>query len=392
VAESEYKKLWSIDSNVTYLNHGSFGPSPIEVQAARTEWTRQLEAQPMEFFCQRMENELTKAATRLGEFVGTKGGNLLLVDNATVGMNIAATAFDLQEDDEVLLTDHEYGAVQRIWKRKCQAVGAWAVTAELPSPLQTTDGIVDAIMNRVTNKTRVLVVSHVTSQTATILPVKEICTAARQRGVPVCIDGPHAVAMLPFNVSEIGCDFYTASCHKWLCAPFGSGFLYVHTRQQPKIKPVHTSWGGSIAGHDKSWKDDFNWIGTRDPAGVLSIPTAINFMNRIGLNVFREHGHRLAQLALHRAIEEFGATALVPDSSDWYGPMVTLSMPKPKGWEPATHGNIDPLQRTLRDDYQIETPVFGWNGHRCLRVSCHLYNSEDDVNRLFDALAKAKDW
>ncbi len=389
---SNLKELWSIDPNVTYLNHGSFGPSPIDVQEARAEWTRQLEAQPMEFFCQRMETELNKAATRLGEFIGTKAGNLLLVDNATVGMNIAATAFDLKPDDEVLLTDHEYGAVQRIWKRKCQAAGAWVVTAELPCPLESAAGIVEAIMNRVTDKTRAIVVSHVTSQTAAILPVKDICKAARAREIPVVIDGPHAVAMLPLNVKDIGCDFYTASCHKWLCGPFGSGFLYAHTRQQPKLRPVHTSWGGSIAGHDKSWKDDFNWIGTRDPAPLLSIPTAINFMERVGLEQFRQHGYSLVRSALHRAIEEFGASALLPDSPEWYGPMVTISIPKPDGWEPATHGKIDVLQLKLRDEHKIEVPVFSWNGHRCLRVSAHLYNSGEDIDRLFEAIHTAKDW
>lgn len=392
VAESEYKKLWSIDPNVTYLNHGSFGPSPIEVQETRRRWTDELESQPMEFFCQRMEKELDAASTRLGEFVGAKAGNLLMVENATVGMNIAATAIDLQAGDEVLLTDHEYGAVQRIWKRKTMAVGAHVVTAELPSPLKTIDGIVNAIMNRVTDKTKVIVVSHVTSQTAAILPVAEICAAARQRDVPVCIDGPHAIAMLPINLREIGCDFYMASCHKWLCGSFGSGFLYVHTRHQPRLKPVHTSWGGSIAGHEKHWKDDFNWIGTRDPAPVLSVPTAINFMERIGLEKFREHGHSLAKLALDRAVDELGGTALLPDSPDWYGPMITISIPTPPGWEPALHGKIDTLQRALRDEHRIEVPVFSWNGHRCLRVSAHLYNSADDIDRLFESLQTAKDW
>lgn len=388
----DWKSLWSINLDITYLNHGSFGPSPLVVQRARQSWTEQLEAQPMEFFCQRMEKELDTASTRLGELVGAKSGNLLLVDNATVGMNIAATAIDLQAGDEVLLTDHEYGAVQRIWRRKCLATGAHMVTAELPSPLETTEGIVAAIMNRVTDSTKVIVVSHVTSQTAAILPVAAICAAARARDVPVCIDGPHAIAMLPVNLREIGCDFYMASCHKWLCAPFGSGFLYVHTRQQPKLQPVHTSWGGSIAGNEKHWKDDFNWIGTRDPAPVLSIPAAINFMERLGLETFRDHGHALVKHALDRAIKELDGRALLPDSPDWYGPMITISIPTPTGWEPALHGKIDSLQRCLRDEHHIEVPVFSWNGHRCLRVSAHMYNSMADIDRLFDVLGTAKDW
>lgn len=383
---SEYKKLWSIDPETIYLNHGSFGPSPTEVQEARAAWSAELESQPMRFLCQRMENELSNAATSLGQFVGAPGGNILMVDNATVGMNIAATAIDLQPGDEILLNDHEYGAVQRIWKRKCEATGARVVTAALPFPLTDSGRVVQSIMDCVTDRTKVIVVSHVTSKTAAILPVTEICAAARDREIPVCIDGPHAIAMLPVRIKEIGCDFYTASCHKWLCAPFGSGFLYVHPRHHPNLKPVHTSWGGSIAGHDKSWKDDFNWIGTRDPAALLTIPNAIKFMNRIGLDTFREHGHTLVKAARDRAVQDLGAECIVPDSPNWYGPMITLLLPKPAGWVPATHGKIDPLQRALRDNHNIETPVFGWNDHRCLRVSAHLYNSMDDIDRLFDAL------
>ena len=386
MSASEFKNLWSIDPDTTYLNHGSFGPSPIEVQEARAEWSAQLEAQPMRFLCQRMEDELSSAARSLGEFVGAPGGNILLVDNATFGMNIAATAINLRPGDEVVLTDHEYGAVQRIWKRKCEAAGARVVTAGLPFPLTDANSIVRSITDCVTDRTKAIVVSHVTSQTAAILPVAEICAAARDKGIPVCIDGPHAIAMLPLRIKEIGCDFYTASCHKWLCAPFGSGFLYAHPKHHPKLKPVQTSWGGSIAGHDKSWKDDFNWIGTRDPAPLLTIPSAIKFMNRVGLETFREHGHGLVKAARDRAVAEFGASCIVPDSPDWYGSMITLSLPKPDGWIPATHGRIDPLQQALRDTHNIETPVFGWNGHRCLRVSAHLYNSTDDIDRLFEAL------
>lgn len=388
MTNTDLKSHWSLDPHTTYLNHGSFGPSPVVVQEARERWSRELESQPMSFFCQRMERELETAATETGAFIGAKGGNLLFVDNATVGMNIAATAFDLSAGDEILLTDHEYGAVQRIWKSRCEAAGAQVVTAPLPFPLRDVESVVNAIMDRVTDRTQCIVVSHITSKTAAILPVQAICAAARSRGVPVCIDGPHAVAMTDIDLKQIGCDFYTASCHKWLCAPFGSGFLYVHPRWQPRLRPVITSWGGSIAGRDRCWKDEFLWSGTRDPAVQLSVPAAIRFMKQAGLESFRQHGHELVSAARDAIGDRFGARTLVPDSSDWFGTMITLLMPTPSGWEPATHGKIDPLQQQLRDEHHIEVPVFGWNGNRCLRVSAHLYNSRADIDRLVAALGE----
>lgn len=392
MTEDNARSLWSIRSDTTYLNHGSFGPSPIAVQQVRQQFTAELEAQPMEFFCQRMETELGSVSQRLGEFIGCKAGNLLLVDNATVGMNVAAGAIPLEAGDNVVLTDHEYGAVRRLWSRKCEQAGAWLVTAELPFPLDTTDNVVSAVMSATNENTRLIVVSHVTSQTAAVLPVEEICAAARKREIPVCIDGPHAVAMREINLRDIGCDFYTASCHKWLCAPFGSGFLYVHPKWQSRLRPVITSWGGSIAGHDRSWKDDFNWLGTRDPAPLLSIPAAIDFLEEQGLDRFRRHGHQLAQYARNQLADNFQAQAVLPDSEQWYGTMITVRLPEPPGWQPATHGRIDDLQQRLRDDHRLEAPVFGWNGHRCLRVSAHLYNSRADIDRLIDAINTSRDW
>lgn len=382
---SPLRSEWAIPTDVTYLNHGSFGPSPKVVRESREQWSARLEQQPMQFFVRETEELLDTAATRLGELVGCRGGNLTFVDNATFGMNVVAESVDLQPGDEVLLTDHEYGAVQRIWRHACERAGARMVIQPLPMPFQTQDEVVEALMSGVTDRTKLIVISHISSPTAVILPAKEICDAARQRGIPVAIDGPHAVAMLPVNLKELGCAYYVASCHKWLCGPFGSGFLYVHSPHQPSLKPRIVSWGGSISGRDAHWKDEHRWLGTRDPAPFLAVPDAVHFMRNYGLEKFRHKTHAMAQYARNQILALTELEPIVPDSRDWYGSMISMPLPIPPGWEPPTHGKIDPLQLKLVEQ-NIEAPVFSWNHRRFIRVSCHLYNSIDDIDRLVKVL------
>ena len=384
------RSVWSMPDDVIYLNHGSFGPSPRVVQAARGEWSDRLEAEPMDFFVRQMDQHLDRAADRLGRFIGADGKDLIFVDNATFGMNIVAENIPLQPDDEVLITDHEYGAVLRIWQHKCKQTSAKMVVKSLPFPMKSDDEIVSALMEGVSEKTKLIVASHVTSPTAVIFPVEKICRAAKQNGIPVCIDGPHAVAMIPLNLQQLGCDFYAASCHKWLSAPFGSGFLYVFPRHQQNLKPIVTSWGGSLSGRPKNWKDEFTWSGTRDPAAFLAIPAAIDFLEEHGLQKFREQTHSLAQYARQRITELAGTEAFVPDSPDWYGSMITLPIPASDD-PPPEGGQRDPLQNILWDEYKIEVPIIHWKGHRFVRVSCHLYNSQKEIDRLVNALKEQFD-
>ena len=288
--------FWNLDPDCTYLNHGSFGPSPLPVQEARAKWSERLERQPMKFYCQEMEEELDRTAAVLAEFLKTQPDRIALVDNATVAMNVVAASIALKDGDEVILSDHEYGAVKNIWQAKCREAGARLINAVLPFPPDPA-GVVKAIEAALTDKTRLIVISHVTSATACILPVKDICRMARQHKVLVCVDGPHAIAMLDINLNDLGCDYYCASCHKWLCAPFGSGFLWVHPRHHSSIRCPIVSWGGSIGGRPSTWKDRTNWMGTRDPAALLSITAAIQFFNPERLAEFRQHAHAMVAFA-----------------------------------------------------------------------------------------------
>lgn len=406
-ARSTWRDYFLLPDNVTYLNHGSFGPSPAPVREAFQSWTEQLERQPMRFFLDEMEPTLDDATATLASFLGTSRNNLVFVENSTFAMNIVAASTQLSPDDEVLVTDHEYGAVTRLWKRVCQAAGARVVTVDLPVTLDAlptgSNGntvaslITDAILDAATERTKLLVVSHVSSPTAIRLPVESICPAARERGIATCVDGPHAIAMLPVDLKRIDCDFYTASCHKWLSAPFGSGFLYVSPRQQKHMKPAIVSWGGSVGGRQPSWKDEFVWLGTRNPAAFLAVADAVSFFetpaaefvaseppSRSALDAYRTHAASLLAEARHRIAD---LTQLEPPFHPSLTEGVTMiAAPLPPSDAEISHGKPDPLQVSLRNEFQIETPIVRWRDQRFIRVSAHLYNSFDDVTRLAEML------
>ncbi|NOX56316.1 MAG: aminotransferase class V-fold PLP-dependent enzyme [Planctomycetes bacterium] len=383
------RSQWTIPDEVTYLNHGSFGPSPQVVQEERQRWYRKLEAQPMDFYLRELEDAWDAALSELAAFVGARPQDIVFVENATTGMNIVAQSVPLEPGDEVLLSDHEYGAVKRIWETTCAEKGAKVVYGCWPLAPRSPRELVDGLMERASRRTRLIVVSHVTSPTAMVVPVEAICAEARQRDIPVCVDGPHAIAMLPVDLGRIGCAFYTASCHKWLCAPFGSGFLYVDESYRDGLRPAVRSWGLSLSGRPSRWQDEFLWVGTRDPSAFLAVPAAIRFLRQYGPERFRERTHALARFARQQIVERIGDHGLVPDSPEWYASMVSLPLP-PSDITPRS-GLRDPLQESLWSEYGIEVPVLTFRDRRILRVSCHLYNDRQDIDRLVTALDRLAD-
>lgn len=375
---SVWHDAWDLRPGVTYLNHGSFGPPPRIVQAEQRRWRDELDRQPMDFFCRMYEPAWFAARAALAEFIGASEDNLIFTDNATHAMNIVADSFPLAAGDEVVLNDHEYGAVLRIWKRAlARAGGGEPRIAKLPQPIESPEQVVESIFREVTPQTRLIVASHITSPTAITLPVEQLCSEARRRGIAVCIDGPHAIAQLDLRLEQLGCDFYTASCHKWLSAPFGSGFLYVAPRHQPRIQPPLLSWGRLLPRKPDTWFDEFIWSGTRDPSAYFAVPAAIEFLRTVGLETFRRSTHGLARYARERLVERFRLPPLVPDSPAWYGSMAHVPLPD---------GVPDDLQERLWQRHSIEIPVVRWSDRRWLRVSCHLYNDRGEIDRLLQAL------
>jgi isopenicillin-N epimerase len=377
-AWQHWQSQWQLRPDTIYLNHGSFGPPPEPVKAARAEWQAKLDAQPMDFLVREYEPAWLDARTKLAEFVQCQADDLVFVENATAGMNVVASSFRLQPGDEILLTDHEYGAVQRIWQRACREAGAAEpIVVSLPLPLCDVEEVVDTIVRAITPHTRLLVVSHITSPTAVILPVERIVAAARDRGVATCVDGPHALLQTEVDLRRLRPDYYVASCHKWLCAPFGSGFLYVDQQRQASVRAPLLSWGRIFPENRAAWSDEFVWSGTRDSSPYLSIPAAIDFFSPLGKQAFQRRTHELARYARQQLQELTQLEPIVPDDPLWYGSMAHVPLPP---------GDRRSLQEALWRQHGIEVPIVEWNGRRFIRVSCHLYNEQRHIDSLIAAL------
>ncbi len=376
----EFTHQWLIRPDTTYLNHGSFGPPPNCVRQERRQWIDALDRQPMDFYLRRYEPALENARQSVGAFVGTTASNLVFVENATYGMNVIADSFPLDPGDEVLLNNHEYGAVHRIWQRACARCQATMRVAQLPEKFESIEQIVDCLLSATNPNTRLMVFSHVTSPTALVMPVAEITAAFKSREIAVCIDGPHAPAQVDLDIDSIGSDFYTASCHKWLSASLGSGFLYVHPAWQDKIKPPIQSWGRLLPAIPEMWDEEFIWSGTRDPSVYLSIPAAVDFISKqVGLNAFQNRSRFLATRAEQLLCEEFGTTPIGNRSDGWYASMAHVPLPA---------GDHSALQLKLWQEYRIEVPIIHFENRWFIRVSCHLYNSQAQLETLRFALRK----
>ena len=355
-----------------FLNHGSFGACPKPVFEAYQRWQLELERQPVEFLGRRVEGLLDVARTALADYLHGAAENLVIVPNATSGVNIAARSIRLQPGDEILTTDQEYGACSYAWQHNCERSGAKYVVRPMPLPMTTPEAFVEHFWQGVTPRTRVIYLSHITSPTALIFPVEDICRRARKAGIISVIDGAHAPGQIPLDMERIGADFYAATCHKWMCTPKGSGFLYVRPEHQWPIEPLIVSWG---------WTEGASFVtrnqrqGTRDPAAYLTVPTAIEWMKANHWDEVRARCHALG-VELRQQIDDWSDQPPVAPES-WFSQMFSAVLPP---------CDAEVVKRRLYDDYRVEVPLTLVAGRQGVRVSLQAYNTREDGQKLLAAL------
>lgn len=379
-SESPYRSLFLLRPDVVFLNHGSFGATPKPVFKRYQYWQRELERQPVEFLGRRAKELLYESRAVLAEYLQTQPANLVYVTNATTGLNIIAHSLDLSSKDEVLSTDHEYGALDRTWRFLSQKRGFKYINQPINLPVQNQEQIIEDLWRGVTPRTKVIFISHITSPTALIFPIQAICELARQKGILTIVDGAHAPGQIDLNLEKLGADFYVGNLHKWLCAPKGSAFLYACPEAQELIEPLIVSWGWqSDTPGVSAFIDHLEWSGTRDISAFLAVPDAIEFQHQLGWDELRLRCHELASMARGSLEEVTGLPALYPDDTQWYMQMGTVPLPE----------GIDApeVQARLYREFRIEIPITHWRNRPLLRFSVQIYNDESDILALKKALS-----
>ena len=373
----DLRKLFLLDPSVTFLNHGSFGATPRPVFGEYQRWQRELENQPVEFLGRRFAGLMAESRAALGEYLGTHADNLVYTQNVTISINIVARSLELGAGDEVLSTNHEYGAMDRTWRFLAKERGF--TYSNRPVFLTSKEDFTNSFWTGVTPRTRVIFLSHITSSTALIFPIQEIIQRARKAGIITVIDGAHVPGQIPLDLDSLGADFYCGNLHKWLCAPKGAGFLYARPEVRHLLKPLVVSWGYEPETPGPSaFVDLYEWQGTRDIAAFLSVPAAIQFQEKNHWAEVRAASHELAGDARRRICELSGLAPLHAEDDSWFAQMSAAPLP--------VNTDLVALKARLYDEHRIEVPLVEWNNKKLIRVSVQGYNSKRDVDHLLRAL------
>lgn len=377
---TQLKEYFLLDPEVHFLNHGSFGATPKPVFEAYQNWQARLERQPVLFLGREYDSLLKESRQALGAYLNADADDLAYITNATHGVNIIARSLNLQPGDEVLTTDHEYGACDYTWEFVCGKVGAKYIHQHIPLPLHTEDEIVEQFWQGVTPRTKVVYLSHITSPTALRFPVEKICQRAREAGIVSVVDAAHSPGQLAVDLQAIGADVSFGNCHKWMLGPKGAAFIHVRREIQPIIEPAIVSWGYHATPETTTGSrfiDLLQWTGTKDPASALSVPSAIQFMNEHCWEDVRAECHTLLKTAIERVCDLTDLAPLYPLDSDFYSQM---------GIAPLPRCDVAQLKSRLYDEFKIEIPLTQWRDRQFVRISIQGYNTMEDVEALANAL------
>ncbi len=354
-APAPLRANWALEPGLVFLNHGAFGACPRAALQVQADLRATLEADPVRFLDRDLEGRLDAARARIAAFVGADPTDLVFAPNATAGVNAVLRSFSLQPGDEVIATDHEYRASRNALDDVAARAGATVVTAAVPLPVSGPDEVVERVLAAVTPRTRLLLVSHVTSPTALVFPVERIVAEAEARGVAVLVDGAHGPGMLPLSLASLGVSYYAGNLHKWVCAPKGAAFLFVRRDRQASLRPLAISHGATDGRPGRSrFQKEFDWTGTSDPTAWLTVPAALDAVGSMAAGGWPEVMARNAGLARDARRQLLGALGGRPLASEsMLGSMAALELPalelpalEPPALEPRAAG--DPRRARAR--------------------------------------------
>jgi isopenicillin-N epimerase len=378
---------WTLDPKILYLNHGTVGAPPRRVLAAQQKLRDEIELQPSRFLLRELTEtpigatrvtrpRLRAAADKVGQFLGAEGKDIVFVDNVTSGINAVLRTYNFRQNDEVLILEYAYGAVLNAAKYATRSSGATVRVAEVPDRIEDPNQVIEIVKAAIGPKTRMLVVDHITADTALVLPLAEIAAICRQRGVDILADGAHAPGAIALNIGALGVDWYSGNLHKWAWSPRSSGVLWTDPARQADLHETIISWG-----LDLGMTKEFDWPGTRDPTPHLTAPAAIEYMREIGLPEIQSYNHELAWNAVREMAVHWKTFTKGPESM--IGTMATVPLPERFG---STIENAMRLRDALLFEDNIEVHVYAGKGRVCVRISAQIYNELSDVERLITAI------
>jgi isopenicillin-N epimerase len=378
---SAFARHWLLDSEITFLNHGSFGACPIPVLEFQQQLRARLERQPLQFFGRDFEGLLDQARESLAEFVGAEAQDLVFVPNATTGVNVVLRSLSFSPADELLTTNQEYNACRNAFNFISERTGAKIIVAEVPYPIDRPQQVIEAVLKAVTPRTKLVLIDHVTSQTGLVFPIAPLIQKLSAQGIDTLIDGAHAPGMVPLNLQKIQPTYYTGNLHKWVSSPKGAAFLYAQRDRQSKIRPLTISHGANSPRTDRSrFQLEFDWMGTDDPTAYLSVPAAITFMGALfpgGWGELMEQNRRKAIAARKQLAQALNVELPCPE--DMLGSLATLPLPD---------GSYIELQDALLEKFKIEVPIVPYPAvpKRLVRISAQIYNTAEQYDFLGVAL------
>lgn len=376
------KDLFLLDPTVTYLNHGSFGACPKPIFEAWQKLQLELETQPVTFILKKTPVYLAKAKEALAPFIGCDKDDFYFTQNPTMAINTIMRSLELQPDDEILATNHEYGAMDMVWNFYCKKTGVKYIRQHISLPIQSKEQILDEFWKGYTNKTKAIFINHMSSASALIFPVKEIVVRARELGLITIVDGAHVPGHIELNIQELNPDYYTGTLHKWMLAPKGSTFLYVKKEYQDLLDPLVVSWGYETKAPTKSqFLENHEHQGTRDVSAFLCTTDVIDFLEKHNWKQQSQLCKEIVLANYQRFCDLLGTQPLCPISTEFLGQMASIEV---KTNEPMV------LKEKLISDYNIEIPVMHLNGKNYIRYSINAYNSQADLDKLYSALSEIK--
>ncbi len=377
---SDCKDDFLLNPDIVFLNHGSFGATPKPVFDSYQQWQRVLETQPVDFLGRRFNDLLYQSREELATFLKVDPLDIVYVPNTTYAINTVARSLNLSLDDIVLTTDHEYGAMDRTWSFLASKSGFSYLPVCLPDPIPDIEELVKVFKDKFSPNVKALFLSHITSSTAVVFPIKQICQAAHQAGILTIIDGAHAPGQIPLDIESLGVDFYAGNLHKWLCAPKGSAFLWASRPVQHLIKPLVVSWGYQSDHPGPSrFIDLLEWSGTTDISAYLAVPDAIRYQKTHHWDQVQTTCHQKAD-QLNKSIQKLTELPSLCCNESQFAQMFSARLP---GFV-----DVDEMKKRLYGTYHIEVPLHRWRGNNLIRVSIQAYNCDEDLSRLLDALSQ----